>query len=210
MVSRVVEEVSNGVMDDLFQLHQEEEDEENHIPASQAALESLKRHTITELEQDLQCPICLEKFNISEETLQMPCKHCFHEECLKKWLSTDNTCPVCRQVLEDSNEPCQDLPTEPSVDLDHNVSSTDTLHLRFRLDSGEEFTKSFDCNLSVETLLTEIKNEIAPSIPDINNETTSLVMRNKETGEVICNLEILEGLTINTNNEINITKEKNS
>ena len=30
-----------------------------------------------------------------------PCKHIFHEECLKNWLHMKSDCPVCRRKLPD-------------------------------------------------------------------------------------------------------------
>ena len=38
------------------------------------------------------CPICLE---INNEK-KLNCNHCFHDKCIKKWLSKNNTCPCCR------------------------------------------------------------------------------------------------------------------
>lgn len=45
------------------------------------------------------CPICIEDFKKSVRCLQMPCKHLFHAKCLKRWLKTKDTCPVCRVSL---------------------------------------------------------------------------------------------------------------
>ena len=41
---------------------------------------------------DQQCPICYEL----NPNWQLPCKHCFHEPCLRKWMPRNKTCPVCR------------------------------------------------------------------------------------------------------------------
>jgi hypothetical protein len=30
---------------------------------------------------------------------QTPCKHSFHEKCLKEWMKTKLECPTCRQAL---------------------------------------------------------------------------------------------------------------
>ena len=46
------------------------------------------------------CPVCLEEWEVGEIVTEMPCKHCFHGECLKSWLSVKNTCPVCRFEIE--------------------------------------------------------------------------------------------------------------
>jgi Ring finger domain len=46
-----------------------------------------------------ECPICIEDFteNLTEKNLVLTdCNHCYHEACLKEWISQHNTCPVCR------------------------------------------------------------------------------------------------------------------
>jgi len=42
----------------------------------------------------LECMICLDSDKINAE---LPCGHKFHNKCINEWLSTKNTCPVCRQ-----------------------------------------------------------------------------------------------------------------
>ena len=43
---------------------------------------------------DTECAICFEK--IKNAICPRGCKHAFHSECLKKWFSTNTTCPLCR------------------------------------------------------------------------------------------------------------------
>ncbi|KAG8383106.1 hypothetical protein BUALT_Bualt05G0150300 [Buddleja alternifolia] len=49
------------------------------------------------------CSICLEEFSVNNGDCEgMPCSHIFHGDCIKKWLSTSHSCPVCR--FEDAYE----------------------------------------------------------------------------------------------------------
>ena len=40
------------------------------------------------------CPICMEKLTYKTH---LQCGHCFHDDCIDTWLSSNNTCPLCRQ-----------------------------------------------------------------------------------------------------------------
>lgn len=42
-----------------------------------------------------QCGICLHEHQDSIRAL--PCTHCFHETCLRKWLQMKAICPTCKQ-----------------------------------------------------------------------------------------------------------------
>jgi len=64
---------------------------------------------------DLTCPICMLKLDENPEGeglhkplitkfMETPCKHTFHETCLKKWLDVRTICPCCRFDLP----PCVD------------------------------------------------------------------------------------------------------
>ena len=45
-----------------------------------------------------ECTICLVQY--TEETKKTTeCHHIFHQECLDKWLQTNNSCPLCRTEL---------------------------------------------------------------------------------------------------------------
>lgn len=42
------------------------------------------------------CSICLENVNYG---CRLNCQHCFHSNCIKRWLIKTNTCPMCRSVV---------------------------------------------------------------------------------------------------------------
>ena len=53
------------------------------------------------------CSVCMESLTNqpvdTEGLIQLPCKHTFHASCIKKWLNTNNSCPICRsKELQDS------------------------------------------------------------------------------------------------------------
>jgi hypothetical protein len=184
LMSRVVEEVSNGVVDDLFQIHQEEEEEEYHTPASPRAIEQLKPKEFSdnEAEECQKCTICLDSITSDQETLQMPCNHYFHKGCLEKWLSTDNTCPICRQVLE-----------YRETDDVQGEQKSDQIRISFKIsDTGEEYDKSFSTEQAIGSVLEEIQADLQQKNTNINVTDCELCIKNKEDGSNICNCTRLQ------------------
>ena len=65
--------------------------------------------TATLDEDEQHCKICCSKYytsqgSIAEGPVELPCKHVFGEGCLKTWLSTHNSCPICRHALFSTTE----------------------------------------------------------------------------------------------------------
>lgn len=51
----------------------------------------------TQMDQDDgSCAICLEDYRDKEALGILKCRHDFHAGCIKKWLQTKNSCPVCK------------------------------------------------------------------------------------------------------------------
>jgi len=52
---------------------------------------------------DKQCHICIDDYLPNEDLVLLKCKHFFHKECIKKWL-TDNSskCPICRKDCKET------------------------------------------------------------------------------------------------------------
>lgn len=80
-------------------------DQHNNNTSSEF-INNLEEIDITDeiIEKHGECSICLESFKIGDKCIRLPCKdnpHYFHannENCpgIKKWLETNNTCPLCR------------------------------------------------------------------------------------------------------------------
>jgi len=46
------------------------------------------------------CPICHEDFHEGRFIRQLPCKHCYHNYCVDRWLlKMSNRCPLCKQPV---------------------------------------------------------------------------------------------------------------
>ena len=45
------------------------------------------------------CPICLGEFMIGDKESSLPCLHCFHSNCIEKWLKRSKFCPVCKLTI---------------------------------------------------------------------------------------------------------------
>ena len=50
----------------------------------------------------LDCPVCFNPMSPEQELVALPCfeDHIFHKSCLWKWLSSHQTCPLCRKEVE--------------------------------------------------------------------------------------------------------------
>ena len=87
---------------------------ENGMPNYQSPPISPENHQLKQLNQEDvvynyfytpdQCSICLNM--ISQEKKRLNCDHCFHNNCILKWLTHDNRCPICRKI-----EPLQEKTT---------------------------------------------------------------------------------------------------
>lgn len=66
--------------------------------ASQEFISSLmsQARAPTESEQECACSICIEQFEPGSSIVQLECSHTFHAACIRRWFSSNTTCPVCR------------------------------------------------------------------------------------------------------------------
>jgi hypothetical protein len=42
------------------------------------------------------CAICISDFEVGEKKSTLPCMHCFHYNCIQKWIKRQKYCPICK------------------------------------------------------------------------------------------------------------------
>ena len=63
-------------------------------------------------EKNTNCSICLEKYKLGDKIIKLDCVHEFHSSCLKHWLTTHKTCPICRFNIRNRFEDYKKLITK--------------------------------------------------------------------------------------------------
>lgn len=49
------------------------------------------------LTNDMECSICIDKFELNQNVIKLQCNHLYHKECIKSHLlNYNNKCPLCR------------------------------------------------------------------------------------------------------------------
>lgn len=71
------------------------------IHSSNGPSKTLKslREKVCLCESDESCAICLKKYEEKEILTVLNCNHSFDKECIKMWLKNHNTCPICREIV---------------------------------------------------------------------------------------------------------------
>ncbi|XP_064187861.1 E3 ubiquitin-protein ligase RNF6 [Anguilla rostrata] len=99
--------VENGTLPILrlahfFLLNEEEEDEHPHgLTKEQIDNLSTRTYGQASLEGELgrTCSVCINEYTQGNKLRRLPCAHEFHIHCIDRWLSQNNTCPICRQPI---------------------------------------------------------------------------------------------------------------
>ncbi|OBZ82973.1 putative RING finger protein P32A8.03c, partial [Choanephora cucurbitarum] len=76
-------------------------------PAPEQVIDSLPKRSLTDKEkaQEIDCAVCKDNFEPTEQVIELPCLHIFHDDCIKPWLKLNGTCPVCRHSVVPEQEP---------------------------------------------------------------------------------------------------------
>ncbi|XP_054810619.1 E3 ubiquitin-protein ligase MPSR1-like [Prosopis cineraria] len=67
-------------------------------PASKESIDAMTSVEIGQ-DEDGECVICLEEWEVGGVAKEMPCQHKFHQNCIEKWLRIHGSCPVCRYQM---------------------------------------------------------------------------------------------------------------
>ena len=62
-------------------------------------IKKLKRDYFDQKKYNDLCIICQNNFKDKEKVLVIPCKHCFHEDCIVPWLKNKKQCPFCKSEV---------------------------------------------------------------------------------------------------------------
>ncbi|XP_061105186.1 E3 ubiquitin-protein ligase RNF6-like [Conger conger] len=99
--------VENGTLPILrlahFFLLNDDEDEEHQRGLTKEQIDNLSTRTYGQasLEGELgrACSVCINEYAQGNKLRRLPCTHEFHIHCIDRWLSENNTCPICRQPI---------------------------------------------------------------------------------------------------------------
>lgn len=54
---------------------------------------------------EVKCQVCQFPYEDGEVLRRLPCGHCFHAECIERWLEAKDTCAFCRKPIVPSDDP---------------------------------------------------------------------------------------------------------
>ncbi|XP_055006906.1 E3 ubiquitin-protein ligase RNF6 [Boleophthalmus pectinirostris] len=99
--------VENGTLPILrlahFFLLNDEEDDEHPRGLTKEQIDNLVTRTYgqasLEGEMGRACSVCINEYAQGNKLRRLPCSHEFHIHCIDRWLSENNTCPICRQPI---------------------------------------------------------------------------------------------------------------
>lgn len=99
--------VENGTLPILrlahFFLLNDEEEDEHPRGLTKEQIDNLSTRTYGQasLEGELgrTCSVCINEYAQGNKLRRLPCSHEFHIHCIDRWLSENNTCPICRQPI---------------------------------------------------------------------------------------------------------------
>lgn len=88
--------------------------------------------SMLEMDPILICAVCKDQFVIDVDAKQLPCKHMYHPACILPWLSSHNSCPLCRFELPIADRRPLRIREENWETWLHNEEANDTVmpHVR--------------------------------------------------------------------------------
>ncbi|WVZ65623.1 hypothetical protein U9M48_014954 [Paspalum notatum var. saurae] len=46
-----------------------------------------------------ECVICKTTYKSRQKMIRLPCSHCYHADCITRWLKINKACPVCNEEV---------------------------------------------------------------------------------------------------------------
>jgi hypothetical protein len=88
-----------NVINSLLEITEPTDFQDVVIATDSNVLEQLTKYTL-DTNCDSKCVICMDKLNETQVVCELPCKHLFHDECIKEHLTYYSyKCPICREQV---------------------------------------------------------------------------------------------------------------
>eukprot|EP00931_Biecheleriopsis_adriatica_P092685 TRINITY_DN66478_c0_g1_i1.p1 TRINITY_DN66478_c0_g1~~TRINITY_DN66478_c0_g1_i1.p1 ORF type:complete len:268 (+),score=43.09 TRINITY_DN66478_c0_g1_i1:40-804(+) len=92
-----------------------------------------------------ECAICLQHFDPDQPVLELPCRHAFHLECAREWLTKQSRkCPLCKTSLKANRMNYQKGRLEIDCSIPSEISECERSPIAVPLSPGSNFKKFFD------------------------------------------------------------------
>lgn len=145
---------------------------DDDVPASltragKSFVDQLPDICLKDFPDDTSCHICMDPFSSTEDPespVRLPCGHVMGRNCISKWLTTSNSCPLCRFVLfehEVWTPPLTDTELEGLLETTGPLSETELSDLLLMIRSGVETGLSVEGAAHVAVELHEIRRQQA-------------------------------------------------
>ncbi|KAH6832384.1 hypothetical protein C2S53_007244 [Perilla frutescens var. hirtella] len=114
---------ARGFEDLLEHLAENESSKRGAPPASVSYVNNMPSLTIDEDKLDsMACAVCKDSFTVGTVVNQLPCFHLYHPSCILPWLSSRNTCPLCRYELPTDDKDYEARKRNDVLDLNEDTS----------------------------------------------------------------------------------------
>lgn len=136
-----------GLEDFLQHIAEDDNSRRGAPPAAVSFVNSLPRIVISkehEKHDGLACAICKDVLTVGTEVNRLPCDHLYHPFCILPWLSSRNSCPLCRYELptddKDYEKGKRNVRSSVEIrrDIHQNVTEDSSVTFSDREDEEEE------------------------------------------------------------------------
>ncbi|GMY22255.1 E3 ubiquitin-protein ligase RNF6-like [Fagus crenata] len=181
----------NPTLHRLFLLHHDHED--FSLDSSSSSLSTITiSPSMFDSDPILLCAICKDELLLHSEAKQLPCSHLYHSHCILPWLSSHNSCPLCRFQLPSTSTTttrklnfADFLNDHQEQEQDWMGSFTNTLrhiarrHTMMSVDSSSSSTLS-PTQMEEETRTGFVQTEIILGAPDehmdLNHDNAHIIL----------------------------------
>lgn len=160
------------------------DDDDDNVPAALSRagtrfVDELPDIKLSDIPKDSRsCNICMDPYGSTENPenpVRLPCGHVIGRSCIARWLTTSNSCPLCRQILFERHV---SNAVATQAEIRELLESTGLAGEE--IDITMEFIAITRQQVSIEMRLTDIEAENAPLTPGGSRELRELTRENEE------------------------------